>query len=188
MNLAPHATLQAIAASAVEATAASAAWLLEADHERLFAVVTVHTDGSDARGALDLTVGPGEGTAGYVLASGQPLALQIHPRDSSPWATRHPLVGRIPRSILAVPCQAGDGVVGVLELLDKAGGPFSFDDVEVATLLGGIAAVALAEAERPGPAVPDPEELVRRLARVSAADPLDYARVALMVDSLLTDG
>jgi GAF domain-containing protein len=93
-----------------------------------------------------------------------------------------------PSSVLCVPCTAADTVVGVLELVDKAGGAtFTFDDVELATLLAGIAAVAI-EADEGDVAVRSPEELGAELRRLAAADPAGYTQVAMVVEAILARG
>lgn len=182
----PHATLQAITEAAAEATAASHAWLLALDGDGLVAIVAVGTDAGQAAGHV---IRAGEGSTGYVLASGQPLALQPRPGDAHPWADQHPLLRRVPRSILAVPCEAADGLVGVLELVDAVSGSFSFDDVEVVGLLGSIAGAALAEGMRHGPRdVAHPDQLGRELAQIFADDPSRYARIAVVLEALLSDG
>ena len=183
--LLPHATLQAITEAAVDATAASHGWLLAVDGDDLVAVVTTGTDNSATTRHV---VSIGEGSAGYVLSSGQPLALQVRPGDTNPWSTEHPLVGRVPTSLVSVPCDAGAGLVGVLELVDSARGSFSFDDVEVVTLLGGIAGTALTDGAIEATTVASPDELGRELALLLADHPTRYARVAVVLQALLSDG
>jgi GAF domain-containing protein len=127
------------------------------------------------------------GSAGYVFSSGQPLAVHLVGADPAPWAGIHPLTGRAPESILAVPCVSGVELVGVLELIDKTTA-FSYDDVELATLLGGIAGVAITEATDLGIAVADPQELGRELVELWTDDPVRYARLAMEIGWLLADG
>ena len=76
--------------------------------------------------------------------------------------------------MLCVPCLHDDAVLGALELVDKAGGgPFSFDDVELVTLLGGIAGAALSV--RGTEVVPrSPAEFATELARLASSDPGAY--------------
>lgn len=180
----PHATLQAITEAAADAAGATWAWLLAAESDELVVVTAV---GADAGAAVGRTIAAGQGSAGYVLSSGQPLAIQIHTEASSPWAAEHPLVGRVPDAILSVPCPGpGDaGVYGVLELLDCDRGAFSFDDVEIVSLLGAIAGSALSEGIRHGPTVAHPDELARELLRLFVDDPPAYARVAAVLQALL---
>jgi GAF domain-containing protein len=86
--------------------------------------------------------------------------------------------------VLCVPC-GDDEIVGALELVDKAGGAaFSFDDVELATLLAGIAGVAI-EARADGPAAPSARELASGLERLAATDAARYDTVARAVAALV---
>jgi GAF domain-containing protein len=104
----------------------------------------------------------------YVLATGQPQALAS---------------SGVPAA-LAAPCVHGDEVVGVLELAGKVGGGrFTFDDMELVTLFGGIAAAALVGPESSPP--PSPEQLRAELQRLAIADPAAYASMARTVQSLL---
>ena len=74
-------------------------------------------------------------------------------------------------------------MVGALELVDKeGGGTFSFDDLEMATLLGSIAGTALKEGTGAGRAPPTPSELARSLASplygVEPTDPVTFIVVS----------
>ena len=59
----------------------------------------------------------------------------------------------------------------MLEIVDKADGAmFSFDDVELATLIAGVAGVALDDAQCDRrPRSPGPDELAGELRRLAAA-------------------
>jgi len=186
MPASSHATLQAITEAAAEAAAASYAWLLASEGDGL-AVVTA--TGPDVGATVGRAIPAGQGTAGYVLSSGQPLAVQLHPEDTGPWAAEHALLGRPPETILSVPCPGAAGVHGVLELLDKTQGPFSFDDVEVVSLLGTIAGAALGDGGvLRGPPVVSPDELGSELRQLFADDPPAYARIAAVLQALLANG
>ena len=105
------------------------------------------------------------------------------------WAKRTALVSRRPTSVLSVPTATAAGVVGVLELVDKiGGGNFTFDDVELASLLVDIAGVALAHAEESTSSVPPPSELGGALDRLAASDPVRYAAVGAAVAAPLNRG
>ena len=72
--------------------------------------------------------------------------------------------------------------------VDKAGGaPFSFDDVEVVTLLAGIAGVALGVAGMEVPSRP-PAEFGAELAHIASSDPAAYARLSVVLEALLGRG
>jgi GAF domain-containing protein len=175
--------LQAVVGAAVGATPASRGWVLALHDGELRVVAAVGEGAGDLIG-VDV---PGGGTAGFVASSGQPIALAPRSDDARLAEGVIALLASRPTSILSVPC-GGDDVVGVLELVDKAGGgPFSFDDVEMATLLAGIAGAAL---EAPGGEVAarPPAEIGAELGRLASADPEAYARLATVVDALLSRG
>ena len=168
--------------TAVAATGATAGWLLALEGDVLRVVAAA---GDKAGRSLASTVPAGAGAAGFVAASGQPLA--VSPGGEDRFAEgMSALLGRPPACILAVPCLADDVVVGVMELVDKVGGGnFSFDDLELATMLAGIAGVGIASAADHVPAVPPPSQLGGDLARLASADPTRYAGVASAVAALL---
>jgi len=178
-----NSVVQAVVGSAVSATAASAGWVMALRGDRLTVVAAV--------GAGEL-IGVDEpadaGTGGFVVASGQPMAIAARADDDR---LTEGVLGRLttrPSSVLCVPCSSADAVVGVLELVDKAGGgTFSFDDVELATLLAGIAAAAI-EADGGEVMVRSPEELGGELRRLASADPAAYATVAGLVEAVLARG
>ncbi len=183
----PSPVLRAVLDAAVRATGASCGWLaaVSADNAELVAVDAIG-DGAErvAGGAVPVD----SGTAGFVVASGQPVAVAARGDEGLLCEGLAARLDPLPASIVSVPCAGTEGVVGALELVDKAGGtPFSFDDVELATLLAGIAAAALAGT--PGgagaPRVPDPRRLGAELTRLAGADPARYAAIAAAVDALL---
>jgi GAF domain-containing protein len=104
--------------------------------------------GAEGEGVLGLAIEPHEGIAGYVFSTGQPLAVAdvgADPRFERGTAER---TGYVPRSLLAVPLVDDDGVIGVMEWLDRAdGSPFDLADLEVATRVAA-AATATARATR----------------------------------------
>ena len=62
------------------------------------------------------------GLAGYVVASGQALAVSDVRRDQRFDVTAAESTGYVPTSILAVPVEGDDGPIGVLEVLDRQPG------------------------------------------------------------------
>jgi hypothetical protein len=98
------------------------------------------------------------------------------------------VLGRQFKSVLCVPCDQETRVVGALELVDRRdGGSFTFDDVELTSLLGSIGGAALGNsiesAEVRGPA-----DLATELKGLAEADPGRYAMVASIVSALLANG
>ena len=179
--------LQAVLHAAVDVTAAGAGWVLaRTSRGDDLEVVAVRSGAVDASGAQGARVPIGSGTAGYVVASGQPLALSGAADDPRLAEGVGELLPRAPTTVLCVACEVGDEVVGALELVDKTGGvAFSFDDVELATLLAGIAGVALAAPEGRARAVASPGELAADLHRLAETDPARYVTVAAALSALL---
>ncbi len=178
MNLVLHTILS----SAGAVTAAGQGWILEPRGDELEVVAAI---GSGE--LVGIRVPAEGGTAGYVLASGQPVAMM--PRAEDPAASEGVVgvLGIRPASVLSVPCAFDDEVLGVLELVDKAGGAFSFDDVELSTVLANIAGSALRDRD-PAVSVRPPDELAADLRQLSAADPATYVRVATVLEALLARG
>ena len=182
-----HPVLHAIVQSAVEATGARDGWLAAVD-DAADELVVVAAVGDAGRTLLGATVGEDEGFGGFVVGTGQPVALAPaadDPRFAHGLAAR---LGRQPRSLMCVPCEYDDVVVGAVELVDKAGGNFSLDDLALVTVLADVAAAALRSGEG-GPAlIATPAELGRQLEELATADPVRYALVAELIATLMRDG
>lgn len=178
--------LQAIVDATADATVASEGWILAPRGDRLQVMAAA---GDRPGRLLGASVPASEGTAGYVVASGQPLALAPRPDDPRAASGVAGLLGLHPASVLCVPCTGDDTIAGALEVVDKAGGGrFSLDDVELATLLGGIAGTALAELTGAASRVPAPAELAGDLERLADTEPARYAALAAAVSALLDRG
>jgi GAF domain-containing protein len=179
----PDPVLQAIVRSAASATGAARGWLVAVDGSTMSVAAAV---GEETGALVGRAVDGDAGNAGFVIASGQPIALVPRADDQRAEAGVPALLGIRPSSVLCVPCADDDDVVGALELVDKIGGSgFTFDDIELATLLAGIAAAALTR-EHAGPSVPDPQQLAGELARLADADPARYVIIAAAVAALLS--
>jgi GAF domain-containing protein len=140
--------------------------------------------GEDADALLGREVPAHEGIAGFVATSSQPLAFVPRPGDQRLLSGLDATLDPAPQSILCVPCSSADATVGVLQVIDKrGGGQFSFDDLEVVTLLAGIAGVAITQAGA-GAAPPPPGEVAGDLAALATAHPARYAAVASLIGSL----
>jgi GAF domain-containing protein len=176
---------QALVDTVAEGTDALVAWMVARDGGRLRVVAAV---GEATHGLIGQSVGEGDGIAGYVVASGQPLALTGSSRDPRLAEGVASLIGRRPGTVLCVPCLGAESVVGAIEAVDKRGsGAFTFDDVELAGLLARIGGAALADTSNDR-AVRSPAELARDLERLAAAEPARYAVVAEVLESLLSYG
>jgi GAF domain-containing protein len=180
----PDPILHAVLRSAVDATGAAHGWVLVTEDDELVVRATTASDPAMLTARVPAT----SGYAGYVASSGQPLAMSPRRGDERSGQGIAALLGIRPSSVLAVPC-GSDAVIGVLELVDKvAGGPFTFDDVELVTLLAGIAGEALVAGRDVAVDVPSPHQLGDDLLRLSATDPARYATVAALLGALLANG
>jgi len=137
----------AVLRSIVEATAAlfgaeaASIALHDATTDRLVFEVAA---GEQGEGVVGLAIGPAEGVAGYVFSTGQPLALSDVAGDARFGRSTAEQTGYVPRSLIAVPLVDDEGVLGVLEVLDKrAESGFDLHDVELAELFARQATVAI---------------------------------------------
>ena len=175
--------LTSLCAAACTATGATSAWVIAITGDHLSVVAARGAVGSRVRGlVVDV-----DGSAGFVAASGQPMALTPRPGDQNVAGGVLGAVGIVPSSLLSLPCVDGDDVVGVLELVDKQGGDrFSFDDVEMGTLLASVAGPALQQRSTQ-PMAASPDTLAAHLRSLADDDPVRYAQVAWVVAQLLAN-
>jgi transcriptional regulator with GAF, ATPase, and Fis domain len=134
--------LRSIVEAAVDlfnAEAASIA-LVEPDGRLRFRVAA----GEQGAGVVGLVVEPGEGIAGFVLATAQPIATSNVEKDPRFDREAAASTGYVPRSLLAVPLESDDRVIGVLEVLDRRGSAaFDLRDVSLAGVFARQAATAI---------------------------------------------
>jgi signal transduction protein with GAF and PtsI domain len=128
------------AAVLIRAEAASIALFDPASGRLVFRVAA----GEQGQGVVGVSVLPGEGVAGYVFASGQPLAVGEATVDAHFQRGAAEQTGYIPRSLLAVPLADESGTIGVLEVLDRRdGAPFDLTDLKAAAVFAHQATVAI---------------------------------------------
>lgn len=128
------------AAQVINANAGSISLI---DEERRELVIE-HALGPRGREAEGVRLPLGHGIAGLVAASGQPMAISnavSDPRHAAEIAAR---IGYLPETILCVPLIYEERVIGVLELMDKAGGrSFAPADIERLGAFGAQAAIVV---------------------------------------------
>jgi len=133
-------TIVEAAARLFGAAASSIALLDEAQQTLQFRVAT----GSGAEEVVGMRIPVGEGIAGYVVMTGQPLAVssvQEDPRFARETAHK---TGYVPRSILAMPLVHEDHAIGVIEVLDKIdAASFGIQDMELLGIFARQAAIAI---------------------------------------------
>jgi GAF domain-containing protein len=139
----PTELLDLIIATAAQVLQARAASLFLIDHETQELVFEVALGESAAR-ARRYRVPLGQGIAGWVAATGQPLAVADATQDPRFARSLAQSIGYIPKSVLCIPLRQGERVIGVVELFDKRDGqPFSPADMELLAQFASQAAVAI---------------------------------------------
>jgi len=87
------------------------------DDERELVYTTASGDGAD--GVTGLRLPAGQGIAGWVVVSGESVAISDVSADPRFARSVAEDTGYVPRAMLAVPVLVGDQVLGVLTLLDR---------------------------------------------------------------------
>jgi GAF domain-containing protein len=167
----------ALVRAAVESTGSDGGWLLIPDGDALRVAVLA---GDPAPGAVAGRRRPVAGAAGLVSSTGQPVALLPQPTDLANVGAAG-LPGP-PGALVAVPCE-GDGVVGVLEVGRAEPRNYTFDDLELVSLLGEIAGALLRD-QLPSPP-PEPLDLGNELTHLAASDPARYRDVIRALEWML---
>jgi GAF domain-containing protein len=89
-----------------------------------------------------------QGIAGYVVLTGQPIAISDVEQDARFNQDFAKSTGYVPKSIMATPLVSGDQVIGVMEVLDKINSPsFGLADMELLGLFARQAAIAIHQAQ-----------------------------------------
>lgn len=87
---------------------------------------------------LGMHVPAGKGIAGFVLMSGQPMAVSDVGEDSAFYAEVDKATGYSTQTILATPLRFKDEIVGVLEFINRTGeppfAPFTSDELDTAAI------------------------------------------------------
>ena len=139
-----RALLQAIVDAARRLLRARAASILIVDHAANELVFEAGSGGADV---IDLRIPVTHGLAGWVVSSGEPIAVSDVTRDAR-WARDFAeRVGYVPRSLVAVPLLVNGDVEGVLELLDKTDATsFGLEEMELLGMFARPAAIGLEQA------------------------------------------
>jgi signal transduction histidine kinase len=137
------AAMMARAQDALDAEACSVMLVDEPSH-------TLHWEVALGEGAgklQTLSVPIGEGISGQVAATGNAIRIEDAQNDSR-WIGRRydATTGFTTRSILCVPIQAHERVIGVIQVLNRRGGPFTDDDQRLLEALAGMGGVAIENA------------------------------------------
>jgi len=144
----PDQILELIVAAATRVLGARASSLLLVDphSRRLYFKVATGEKGTDVK---RFQVAMGEGIAGHVAATGEPLLIPDVNRDPR-WQPRiSAAIGFETRSIACAPLSMDGEIIGVLEIIDKAdGGALRPEDMPLLAVFAEVASVAIANARR----------------------------------------
>jgi PAS domain S-box-containing protein len=89
---------------------------------------------------------PGQGLAGWAASRRESLVVHDATTDERHFTGVDEFTGVEMRSILCVPLQIKDTVIGVIQILDKAAGRFETKDLELVEALAAPAAIAIENA------------------------------------------
>ena len=122
--------------------------LMEADRSTLFLVAddgrTLWSKITQGSEMLEIGLTVGEGIAGWVAQSGEAVNIPDAYTDKRFQPAVDLRSGYRTRSILCTPMRDSKGhIIGVLQVLNKSGGPFTADDEELLAALAGQAAVSV---------------------------------------------
>ena len=134
----------------------STLYLLSDDGTTLWSKVLQGDEFSEIRLAV------GEGIAGWVAQSGEQVNIPDAYSDSRFQPAVDIKSGYRTRSILCTPMRNSKGeIIGVLQVLNKAGGPFTADDTELLTALASQAGMSIENSKLYHSVVAKNAELVR---------------------------
>lgn len=161
-TLEPSRVLDLLVRKAQDLVGAEAGSLLLLDEQtrELSFVVALGEKGEQVK-ALRLKVG--EGIAGWVVKEGVPLLVPNAREDPRFFAEADRWTHFETRSILCVPIKLKEKVIGAIEVLNKQGGPFHEQDLELLTALSDQAGVAIENARL----YQREQEMVRKLQKLS---------------------
>jgi GAF domain-containing protein len=104
--------------------------------------------GAANRDLVGMSIPLNQGIAGYVVMTGQPIAVSDVQQDARFNKSFAQSTGYVPRSILAMPLLSGDRVLGVMEVLDKISAPsFGMQDMELLAMFARQAAIAIDQSQ-----------------------------------------
>jgi GAF domain-containing protein len=175
----------ALLSSIVEAAArifgaAAASILLVNEEERVLVFRVAY--GAGGQDLVGKSFPLGQGIAGYVAMTGQPLAIADVEQDATFNRAFAKQTGYVPKSILAMPLLSRERVIGVMEVLDKISAPaFGMQDMELLAMFARQAALAIEQSQQVESIDQALIQGLRRLARQETppADALDQALALL---------
>jgi len=128
-------------------SAAAASILLVNEQDQLLEFKVAY--GASNRDLVGLKFPLDKGIAGYVVMTGQPLAISNVRQDVRFNQDFAKSTGYVPNSILAMPLLSGEHIIGVMEVLDKINAAsFGIQDMELMGMFAHQAAIAIDQSQR----------------------------------------
>jgi diguanylate cyclase (GGDEF)-like protein len=143
--LEPRKVMEIVMAKA-QALIRSEAWSLLLVDEKDQSLSFEISKGEKGGGLRDVKLRIGQGIAGWVVQYRKPVIIKDASRDRRFDARFDELSGFRTRSILCAPLISRGRIIGVVELINKKGGLFTRDDLEMLKILVEPAAVAIENA------------------------------------------
>ena|SRR5436190_11171158 len=154
----------------------SSIWLLDEQADELVVEAVAR---NEDRHILGLRMPSGQGVAGWVLTTRQPIVIEDVQSDQRHAKEVAERTGYVPQGLMAVPVLHEDRALGVLQVLDRQT-RFSLGEMDLLGLFANQAAIALDLLQRGRMAkavLDDSEPEVAAVARVAAAlDALEDGR------------
>ena len=127
-------------------TEGSSVWLWDELHSNSLICVGIYSHGQNITPDSILRLKPGQGIAGWVAHHGKSVHTGNVRTDARFTRDVDDSTGFETQSLLAVPLQAQNKTIGVLELVNKRYGPFDESDSVIAETLAASAAIAIENA------------------------------------------
>jgi len=142
------ALLQSIVEAAGRIFGAAAASILLVNEQERVLEFRVATGGSN-QDLVGRKFPLDKGIAGYVVMTGQPIAISNVRQDARFNQDFAKSTGYVPNSILATPLLSGEHVIGVMEVLDKIdAASFGMQDMQTLGLFANQAALAIEQSQQ----------------------------------------
>jgi len=127
-------------------TEGSSVWLWDDPNHEWLVCVGIHSHGQNITPGTIMRLKAGQGIAGWVAQKGKSVQAGNVKTDERFTTEVDESTGYDTQSLLAVPLQARNQVIGVLELVNKRNSSFSESDTVLAETLAASAAIAIENA------------------------------------------
>jgi GAF domain-containing protein len=163
-------------ARAIFGAKASSIFLLDEETDEL---VFEAVAGEGSESLIGVRFPSSTGVAGWVLVTRQPLVIEEVEKDPRFAREAAESTGYVPQGLMAVPLLYEERALGVLEVLDRAEGRFTLQEMDLLGLFANQAAIALDLLQR--------ARRARAALEAEGAEAGTVARLAATVDSLSGD-